>query len=488
MQFYGFANFAKSGTSTWTLSGAGDASRNWTITDGTLVGDTTSLLGNVVLSPVSSTASPTLEFDQTSNGTYAGVVSGSGDMLKTGSGTLVLTGTNTYTGGTTITSGTLQLGDGGTTGSIVGDVTDNGTLAFDRSDAVTYSHVISGSGALVKLGSGTLILDGVNTYTGSTTVSAGTLEVGDASHTTASVAGDVTVNADGTLRGHGTVHGNVSNDGGVVMPGGSIGVLTVAGNYVQSATGTLNLEISPNTTAGTGYSQLQVGGTATLDGALVVSLDTGTYLANTSYDLVHAAGGVSGTFSTTTLTPALAPYLTSTVSYSADDVMLKLSPNPAAYASAFPDYASNVSMGVEQSFDAVLGHMNPQAEGRNGAWGQYLASWGGLGQGSRYAQNGGAAGVGRSVSDDLVLGVAVSGGTTTTTLSPMQVQAKPLGGFVYGIWREGGLRLAGSFGLGHLQEHSTRYLNGLGIQDASSTGRYDGFALRGDYTAKVGAV
>lgn len=59
--------------------------------------------------------------------------------MKDGSGTLTLTGANTYSGGTTINTGTLQLGNGGTSGSIVGDVTDNGTLAFDRSDTVTFS-------------------------------------------------------------------------------------------------------------------------------------------------------------------------------------------------------------------------------------------------------------------------------------------------------------------------------------------------------------
>src|SRR5258705_9506946 len=89
-----------------------------------------------------------------------------------------LTGTNTYSGGTTISAGTLQVGNGGTTGSITGDVTDNGVLAFDRSDSVTFAGAISGTGSVTQIGTGTTILTGTNTYSGGTTISAGTLQIG----------------------------------------------------------------------------------------------------------------------------------------------------------------------------------------------------------------------------------------------------------------------------------------------------------------------
>ncbi|TGT80744.1 autotransporter-associated beta strand repeat-containing protein, partial [Mesorhizobium sp. M5C.F.Ca.ET.164.01.1.1] len=89
------------------------------------------------------------------------------DVLeKTGAGTWALTADNTATQAWTISQGTLQIGNGGTTGSILGNVTNNATLAFDRSDTYTYAGVISGSGAVSQIGTGTTITTGANTYSG----------------------------------------------------------------------------------------------------------------------------------------------------------------------------------------------------------------------------------------------------------------------------------------------------------------------------------
>src|SRR6516162_9320942 len=93
----------------------------------------------------------------TGTATQGGVISehnGPRPLEKIGAGTLVLTAPNTYSGPTTISAGTLVLGNGGTSGSILGNVVDNGTFAVNRSDAYTFSGAISGSGSFVQMGTG----------------------------------------------------------------------------------------------------------------------------------------------------------------------------------------------------------------------------------------------------------------------------------------------------------------------------------------------
>lgn len=113
-----------------------------------------------------------------------------GSLTKTGSGTLILSADNTYTGGTTITGGTLQLGNGGTSGSLASDVVNDAALVFNRSDRLVFNHQISGAGQVVKDGAGTLILSAENTYTGPTLIRAGVLQLGDGG-TSGSIGGDI---------------------------------------------------------------------------------------------------------------------------------------------------------------------------------------------------------------------------------------------------------------------------------------------------------
>src|SRR5262249_31028425 len=119
-----------------------------------------------------------LVFNRSNSLTYSAVISGTGTVTKLGAGTLTLTGDNTYTGATTISVGALQIGNGGTSGSISGDITDNASLIFNRSDNVTFSGAISGGGIVTKRGGGTLTLTNTSSYSGGTTVEAGTLSLG----------------------------------------------------------------------------------------------------------------------------------------------------------------------------------------------------------------------------------------------------------------------------------------------------------------------
>lgn len=146
---------------------------------------------------------------------------------KAGASTWSLIGAGTVTTPWTVNEGTLQIGNGGTSGSLVSNVVVNSgaTLAFNRSDTYTFGNAITGAGGVAQNGTGTTVFNTAQTYAGPTTVNIGTLAVDG------SITSPVTVNAAGTLSGTGTVFGNVAN-GGTVTPGGGSGVLTIAGNYI----------------------------------------------------------------------------------------------------------------------------------------------------------------------------------------------------------------------------------------------------------------
>ncbi len=212
----------KTGASSATLTGANTFTGGTTISGGTLVVSSFSLLGSI-------TNNATLEFSQTSNGTFAGVISGTGQVIKSGTGRVGLTGVNTYTGGTTISAGTLLV----TTSSLSGAVVNNATLQFNQNGRGTYAGVISGTGEVVKTGTGAAGLTGANTYTGGTSINEGTLVV-----TSASLPGNVVNSA--TLQfnqnGRGTYAGVIVGSGSVVKTGtGNVG-LTGANTYSGGTT------------------------------------------------------------------------------------------------------------------------------------------------------------------------------------------------------------------------------------------------------------
>ncbi len=108
---------------------------------------------------------------------YNGIISGTGsNFVKQGAGNLTLTGANSYTGTTTMSAGNIQIGNGGTTGEIgTGNITNNTSLIYNRTNDYTIPGIISGTGTLTKQGTGTLTLTQNNTYSGSNTISLGTL-------------------------------------------------------------------------------------------------------------------------------------------------------------------------------------------------------------------------------------------------------------------------------------------------------------------------
>lgn len=149
--------------------------------------------GNVTLNGNSN-----LGVDANQAGEISGKITGTFSITKVVAGKLVLSGTNDYTGTTTISAGTLQIGNGGTTGSLSASsaITNNGTLTFNRSNTLTqgsdFANAIGGSGAVTQAGSGTTVLSSTNNYTGITTVTAGTLQAGNVS-----ALGSGTVNISG---------------------------------------------------------------------------------------------------------------------------------------------------------------------------------------------------------------------------------------------------------------------------------------------------
>ncbi|TQS91095.1 autotransporter outer membrane beta-barrel domain-containing protein [Limnobaculum zhutongyuii] len=241
--------------------------------------------GNVVLGEASLTTNHSVD------STFSGVISGAGSLTKTGNSTLLLTGDNSYVGGTTISSGILQLGNGGTSGSVIGNITDNGTLVFDRSNDHLYNGVISGSGNVVQQGTGTLFIDNSQTYQGTTDVNAGALILVKDSVLTS--ANTVTVATGAELGGYGGVNGSVINNGLLAVADAAVGFVDApAGNFTIGGSLTNSGEVrmaSPDP-----RSQLIVKGNYIgNNGLLTISTILGG--DNSATDRLIVAGDTSGT-------------------------------------------------------------------------------------------------------------------------------------------------------------------------------------------------
>lgn len=206
---------------TWILSAANTYTGGTTISAGTLQIGHNNFTGSIVGDVVNN---GTLAFGRTNFMTFDGGISGSGSVHQLSSGTTKLTGNSTYTGGTTISAGTLEVGNGGTSGAILGNVTNNSTLAFDRSDNVNFDGAISGTGTVTKLGPNTLTLTANNSYLGNTNVSFGTLQIGSGGASGTLGTGAV------TLAGGSSLAFNRSDDTLVSNPISGAGALTQVGS------------------------------------------------------------------------------------------------------------------------------------------------------------------------------------------------------------------------------------------------------------------
>ena len=175
---------------------------------------------------------------------------GPGTLEKVGPGTLTLSGDNTYTGGTRILAGVLQLGNGGTTGTILGNVLNDATFVINRSDVFSFGGIISGIGVFQQNGTGTTVFTAANTYTGGTIVNAGTLQLGPGG--SLAPTGALTVNLGGVfdLNGHTQTVGDFSGAGNVMLGAGALtagaannttfsGVMSGPGSFTKAGAGTL---------------------------------------------------------------------------------------------------------------------------------------------------------------------------------------------------------------------------------------------------------
>ncbi|UNK79197.1 autotransporter domain-containing protein [Sphingopyxis granuli] len=507
----GSSGLVKDDLGTLILVGANGYAGGTRINAGTLQigagGTSGSIVGDVSNNGV-------LAFDRTDATLFGGTIDGSGAVNLVG-GDLTLIGDNSYGGRTGIAIGaTLRLGDGGTSGSIIGPVNTTGTLIFDRSDSVDFAGSISGAGTVRQSGSGTTNLTGNSRgFAGATIVEAGTLAVNG------SLGGTIEMLAGGRLQGSGTVGNSIIR--GTIAPGNSIGTLNVTGDISFTAGSIYEVEADATGQA----DRINATGGATLDGGTVqVLAEAGNYAPRTSYTILTADGGISGTF-TGGVTSNLA-FLDPSLSYDANNAYLRLTRNDISFAGigVTPNQvaagAGTESLGIGNDiFDAVLNLSTAQAQNafdqlsgeihasartamiedsrfvrsavwdrlrgaangdRGGLWGEGFGSWGHTGSdgnAARLDRSGGGLLMGADGAFGGNVRVGAVTGYSRTTLdvdargSSGQIDSYHLGVYVGGQWAAAALRTGIAYSWQDM--HMMRGVAFPGVGDVARAG-YDG--------------
>lgn len=382
-QYRGFGIFQKTGSSTWTLTGATAAVTSWAINAGALAVSSDGNLGAAAgglsfdggtlryLAGFASNRAITLDagggsFDTSgNNATLSGSIGGTGGLTKSGGGTLTLSGASTYAGATGIDAGTLQAGAvnafaptsaftgaagsvldlngfNQTIGSLAGSsavTLGTATLTTGGNNAATlFSGAIGGSGGLVKTGTGAFTLTGNSTFTGATTVGGGALLVNGS---IASSSG-LTVDPGALVGGTGTLPASTIN--GTLSPGNSIGTIHVAGNLAFASGAVYLVEVS-NAAA----DRTNVTGSAALAGNVNASLLPGSYVSR-HHTILSATGGLGGTTFGALNTFNLPQNVAASLSYDANNVYLDLTAS-LAIGGGLTRNQQNVATAVDGFFN-----------------------------------------------------------------------------------------------------------------------------------------
>lgn len=287
----GGAGVLNLGTGSLSFSGSSPA---FTINAaGTLnIGDATpgaAAGGTIVLLPVL-TNNGRINFNQSGAGNYQMTMAivGSGSVTVNGAGTTVLLGNNNYTGGTTVSAGTLQVGDGGNNGSIGGSIINNASVVFNRAGILNYAGVMSGTGNISQIGTGTLRLTGSSTGTGGIYASSGTMELTGSGARLGSATSETVIAsmADATL--------SVSNGAQLTSDNvgiGSRGTAEVTGTDTRWTANYVNIGADLGT-GSTGELRVVGGGSMTATRMFVGVYSSGSALVSGADSLLTSTTGV----------------------------------------------------------------------------------------------------------------------------------------------------------------------------------------------------